>query len=81
MKADEIVAQQRLQYVETPRHLDENIGRGKGDVEEKPHRAMRAHFSQFRGDVNEMVIVHPDVVSAAGMCKYMFREFSVDRIL
>ena len=79
LKADHIGAEQSAQHLGTPWQLQEQLGRRKRDMQEKPDPHIRATSADHRRDELQVVVVDPDGATRGDRRRGDIGEPLVDR--
>jgi hypothetical protein len=77
LKADKIILQQRMQQLEAPGQLDEDVWRRKWYVQKKSDRCLYASPAQLLPNMDEMIVMHPHVIANPVLFGYHRCEFAV----
>ncbi len=62
LKADDVVMRQAAHDFLVNGHGEEHVGRRPGNMKEKADAVLQTHLAQFRGERNQVVVMHPDDV-------------------
>ena len=73
----EVVGEQGRQERVTLGKLEEDVRRGKGDMEEERQAVRTAEFPQMVGHVHQLIVMDPDEILGPALFRYGFRESPV----
>ncbi|MNC84566.1 hypothetical protein D3C83_01220 [compost metagenome] len=77
LETNEVELQQRLDERHAPGQLEKDVRRRERDVQEEPRAGSRAEAAQFRSNVHQVIIMHPDEIPRRARFVHCPRELAI----